>query len=105
MDPVWGPSDLRFEQIQEEVETEEDNRDYYFDAKGVPRSLAASGQPAVKKGFLENVGSLGAVDTVVRRRRRYIQRLESLRRKTYRSWRSSAPRWFLDPPSHLSYLR
>jgi len=53
----------RFEQIEEEPEPpEKDSRDYYFDAKGVPKKIdepkqegPTSQSPAMKKGFLENV--------------------------------------------------
>lgn len=53
----------RFDQIQEELdEPAEDTRDFYFDEKGVPQKLdqpkqtdGLPSQPAMKKGFLENV--------------------------------------------------
>eukprot|EP00438_Fugacium_kawagutii_P022488 Skav229695 [mRNA] locus=scaffold3722:200337:207677:- [translate_table: standard] len=52
----------RFDQIQEEQDAPaEDSRDFYFDEKGVPKKLNEPKetkdalQPAMKKGFLENV--------------------------------------------------
>ncbi len=53
----------RFDQIQEEAEVVEDNRDFYFDEKGkvhkvgedVKPQCRPPSEPAVKKGFLENV--------------------------------------------------